>query len=357
MGIMETADTIDAADDGRWHGVLARDAALDGCFVYAVRTTGVFCRPSCTSRRPLRRNVSFFGVPEAAEQAGYRACKRCRPGEAMATDPRMEVVRKVCRLIHEAEFSIPTLGQLGAEVGLSPSHLQRVFRGVMGISPRGYGEALRLECLKASFKDGDSVTKALYDAGFGSSSRLYEAAPKRLGMTPATYAGGGRGAHILFTVAKSSFGSVLVAATEKGIVAVSIGDGEDELVAALKADFPKAQIERDDDAFLDRVGSVMARLEGSEPHESLPFDIRATAFQWQVWERLLAIPRGETRTYGEIAAEMGRPGAARAVGRACGSNRLAVIIPCHRAVGRKGALTGYRWGTARKRKLLAREQK
>ena len=343
-------------DDQRWRAVLARDADADGLFVYAVRSTGIFCRPVCSSRRPRRKNVDFFAVAEAATRAGYRPCKRCRPEAAKPPDPALASVHGACRAIAEADDGIPSLADLGAAVGVSPHHLQRTFKRIMGISPRQYGEALRLERLKTALKDGEPVAMALYGAGYGSSSRLYEKAPAHLGMTPASYAKGGKGAEIVFAIADCALGRLLVAATTRGVCAVSLGDEDRALEDELRADYPVAAVGRDDGALAAHVEAVLAHLDGASPPPDLPLDIRATAFQWQVWQRLCAIPSGETRTYAQIAAEIGRPKAARAVGRACATNPVSLVVPCHRAVGASGSLTGYRWGVARKKEFLARER-
>lgn len=343
-------------DDQRWRAVMARDTATDGLFVYAVRSTGIFCRPVCASRRPGRRQVSFFPVPEAAAQAGYRPCKRCRPHEMAAPDPAFAKVRHACRIIDEAEEGVPTLADLGARVGGSPHHLQRTFKRIMGISPRQYADARRLARLKSNLKAGEPVASALYGAGYGSSSRLYEKAPAHLGMTPASYAKGGKGASIAFTIVDSPLGRLLIAATDIGICAVSLGDADAPLEGELWADYPAADIRRDEGALARHAGAILEHLKGGNPHIDLPLDIRATAFQWQVWEQLRAIPSGSTRSYGDIAATMGHPKAARAVGRACATNPVSLIVPCHRAVGADGRLTGYRWGVERKKALLARER-
>lgn len=344
--------------DARWQRVLARDVSMDGAFVYAVQSTGIYCRPSCPSRKPAPEKVRFFAVPEAAERAGFRACKRCRPREAPAAEPRLEAVRRACRAIETSEDGIPTLTQLGRETGFSPHHLQRLFKAFVGISPRKYGEALRVERLKAGLKEGDGVAGALYGAGYGSASRLYEKAPAHLGMTPASYARGGRGAGIAFATADcppALGGRLLVAATEKGVCMVALGDTDAGLESELRQEYPAADIKRGGD-LESRIEAILDHLSGAQPHIELPLDVRATAFQWQVWEGLRAIPKGETRSYKDIAAAIGKPGAARAVGRACATNPVAVIVPCHRAVSAKGKLTGYRWGLGRKKKLLARER-
>jgi AraC family transcriptional regulator of adaptative response/methylated-DNA-[protein]-cysteine methyltransferase len=351
---MTTSGAITMTDDQRWRAVLARDPDADGLFVYAVRSTGVFCRPVCSSRRPRRRNVDFFAVAEAAARAGFRACKRCRPEAAEPPDPILAAVHGACCAIADADESIPTLAELGEVVGISPHHLQRTFKRVMGISPRQYGEALRLERLKDALKDGKPVAMALYGAGYGSSIRLYEKAPAHLGMTPATYAKGGKGAAIAFAIVDSALGRLLVAATTRGVCMVSLGDDDQALEDELRGDYPAAEIRREDGALGSSVDSVLAHLYGATPN--LPLDIRATAFQWQVWQRLCAIPAGETRTYAQIAAEIGKPKAARAVGRACATNPVSLVVPCHRAVGASDKLTGYRWGVERKKELLARER-
>ncbi|MCB2099885.1 MAG: bifunctional DNA-binding transcriptional regulator/O6-methylguanine-DNA methyltransferase Ada [Rhodobacterales bacterium] len=341
-------------DDIRWRAVQSRDGARDGEFVYAVASTGIYCRPSCPSRRPGRGQVTFFPVPEAAEAAGYRACRRCKPRD-VPVDSAVEAVRAACRAIAEtdAEDGLPTLAHLGSLVGLSPTHLQRTFRRVMGISPRDYAAALRTQRFRAGVRDGETVTQALYGAGYGSSSRLYESAARDLGMTPASYARGGRGAEITFAIVESPFGRILVAGTAVGICMVSLGDDDARLEAELRGDYPEARIHRDDGAMAHWVAGVLASLDG--PCETLPFDLRATAFQIRVWRELAAIPRGETRTYAQIAAALGQPKAARAVGRACATNPVSIVVPCHRAVGSDGKLHGYRWGLPIKRALLDHE--
>ncbi|MFQ5765564.1 MAG: bifunctional DNA-binding transcriptional regulator/O6-methylguanine-DNA methyltransferase Ada [Rhodospirillales bacterium] len=342
-------------DDPRWARVLGRDAGSDGTFVYAVTSTGVYCRPSCPSRKPAPERVRFFPLPEAAEVAGFRPCRRCRPERTPAPDPGLEAVRHACREIAASEDGIPTLSELGRETGLSPHHLQRLFKGLLGVSPRKYGEALRLQRLKKGLRGGERIADALYGAGYGSSSRLYEKAGPHLGMTPASYAKGGQGARIAYATAESPLGRLLVAATAKGVCMVALGSGEKALIRELEAEYPAAEIRRNEGALTGRLTAVLNRI-GGGPGGDLPLDVRATAFQWRVWEALAAIPAGETRSYGEIAHTLGKPGAARAVGRACAANPVAVVIPCHRAMGASGALTGYRWGTGRKKALLAAEK-
>lgn len=342
-------------EDLRWQAVLERDRALDGAFVYAVRSTGVYCRPSCPSRRPRRDQVRFFSGPASAEAAGFRACRRCRPAGS-PEEPHLELVRAACRLIEERPDQSPTLEELSAALHLSPQHLQRTFKRVVGVSPRGYAEARRVERLKRELRAGEEIGSALHGAGYGSSSRLYAQAPLRLGMTPATYRRGGVGMDIRYTIADSPLGRLLVAATERGICAVYLGDDDARLEAELAAEFHTAALRREAVGLDVWVAAIVRHLDGQQPHLDLPLDVRATAFQQRVWETLRAIPYGETRTYRAIAESLGQPGAARAVGRACATNPVSLVIPCHRAVGEDGKLHGYRWGVERKQALLERER-
>ena len=341
-------------DAARWRAVLDRDRRFDGAFVFAVRTTGVYCRPTCPARRPRRGNVSFFPRPDEAENAGFRSCRRCRPKEAdRAASARVE---SVCRHIETLlAAGLPVrLTVLAAAAGLSPHHLLRTFKHALGMTPRQYADVRRIKALKTHLKEGMPVTDATYEAGYGSSSRLYERSDSHLGMTPATYSRGGRGAVIAFTVVPCPLGRMLVAATERGVSAVYFGDADGPLETALRREYPEAEIRRDDGARSAWVRNLVARVRGAKAPD-VPLDIQATAFQWRVFQALREIPAGETRTYGQIARRIGSPGAARAVGRACATNRVAVAIPCHRAVGSSGALTGYRWGVKRKQALLAAE--
>ena len=348
----------DLHDEGRWQAVLAHEKGADKSFVYAVRSTGVFCRPSCPSRRPRRAQVTFFDDAKAAVRAGYRPCRRCRPEDASGADPRLAWVRRVCASMAESEEAMPSLARLGAEVGLSATHLQRQFKAVMGVSPKQYGEAVKLERAKSLLREGEPVASAIYGAGYGSSSRLYERAGAQLGMTPASYARGGRGARIVYTTVPCALvDRLLVAATARGLCLVAMGDDEAALERELRAEYPAAEIIRDDAALAEWARAVADLANGAAPDVELPVDVRATAFQRLVWDRLRAIPSGVTRTYGQIAAEIGNPAAVRAVGRACATNPLAVVVPCHRAVAANGALHGYRWGVRRKEALLARERK
>jgi len=343
-------------EENRWRAVVRRDHQLDGTFVYAVRSTGIYCRPSCPARHPRREQVVFFAVPEAAERAGFRPCRRCQPRLEAARTPQLALVRQVCRYLEGHIDSLPALSRLSGAVGASPHHLQRTFKRHMGISPRQYADALRLASFKGKLRNGQPITDAIYEAGYGASSRLYERAPTQLGMTPATYRRGGRGIRIGYTVVAGPWGKLLAAATARGVCAVSLGDSESELEAALRSEFPEAEIQRDEAGLGRWAGAIVKHLDGRQPSLSLPLDVRATAFQWRVWQELRAIPRGSTRSYGEIARALGNPGAARAVARACAANPVAVVIPCHRVVREDGGAGGYRWGAERKRLLLEREK-
>ena len=344
-------------EENYWQAVLARDHTYDGTFVFAVRSTGIYCNPSCPSRRPKRERVVFFSLPEAAEEAGFRACRRCHPGEASLLKTQVELIQRACRYI-EAHLDEPlTLATLSAQVHLSPYHLQRVFKRVMGITPRQYAEACRLGQLKAELREGEPVTRALYDVGYGSSSRLYERVPSQLGMTPTVYRRGGKGMNINYTIVDCLLGRLLVAATEQGICAVSLGDTDATLETALASEYPAAEIRRDGGDLNLWINAILEYLNGQQPHLNLPLDVQATAFQWRIWEELRSIPYGGTRSYSEIALAVGNPRAARAVARACASNPVALVIPCHRVVREDGSSGGYRWGAERKRRLLAQEHK
>ncbi len=338
----------------QWRIVLARDRRYDGAFVYAVRSTGIFCRPSCPSRRPRRSVVRFFPIPEAAQAAGFRACRRCRPTQVASPDPAVTLVRDICRTIEAHPDTAADLTRLGRQVGRSPHQLLRAFRRVLGVSPREYRDARRLARLKSSLKER-RVSPAIYEAGFGSSSRVYERAASALGMTPATYGRGGRGATIRFTIVPSPLGQLLVAATDRGICRISLGDGANPLERDLRTEFPAATITPDAGKLVGWVGAIVRHLEGREPHLDLPLDIRATAFQQRVWAELKKIPYGAKRSYRDVARAIHQPSATRAVARACATNPVALAIPCHRVVREDGDLGGYRWGIERKRRLLERE--
>ncbi|HEX2891664.1 bifunctional DNA-binding transcriptional regulator/O6-methylguanine-DNA methyltransferase Ada [Vineibacter terrae] len=345
-----------------WVALRRRDRAFNGRFYFAVRTTGVYCLPSCGARTPRRENVAFHPSCEAAEAAGFRPCKRCRPREWLTGKGLSRAVATACRLLDDIDADTPpSLEAIARKVGITASTLTRRFQRELGVSPRDWLAARKTGRFKAALKSGESVTEALYGAGYGSSSRVYENADKVLGMTPATYRKGGAGARIAYAIADSDHGRVLVGATHKGIAAVYLGDNDTKLADDLHRDFPAAEIVRDNDALEPRVKAVLARLDGRKPSAidavDLPLDIVGTAFQWRVWKALTDIPVGETLTYGAIAERLGEPGAARAVGRACATNPVAIVVPCHRAVGASGALTGYRWGVDRKRKILAEEKR
>ena len=346
---------IQSIDASRWNAVVARDRNASGTFVYAVSSTGVYCRPGCASRRPRRDRVAFFDTPGDAERAGFRACRRCRPREAAANpDPWIDRIRRACVYLANVEGHV-TLPSLARRLGGSPYHLQRNFKRIVGITPRKYAEACRLQRIKRGLRGSKSVTDAMLDAGFGSSSRLYERAVPKLGMTPSTYRRGAAGVAIRFTTVSSEVGRLLIAATARGVCLVSMGRSDAELQASLRREYPGASITRDPGGLARLARQVLDHLGGRVPRLDLPLDIQATAFQWQVWDALTAIPTGSTRTYAEVAAAIGRPGAARAVARACASNPVALAIPCHRVVPAAGGVGGYRWGRSRKQALLAQE--
>ena len=353
---MPTAEEQEFWRASYWDAVVARDRSMDGVFFYAVRSTGVYCRPSCPSRRPNPKNVLFFRTRDAAARAGFRPCKRCKPDQVNAADPNAELVEKVCRYIETHPEEPVTLEALSAAIGLSPFHLQRTFKALTGITPRAYADSLRVESLKAGLREGHSVTRSLYDAGYGSSSRLYERASSQLGMTPLRYRKQGSGVTIRYTLADTPTGRLLLAATPKGVCSIQFGDSDRSLEAALRGEYPQAEVVRADRELKTWARAVVERMRGLGANP-LPLDIQSTAFQRLVWEQLQAIPYGVTRSYGEIAKGMGRPKAARAVARACATNPVAVAIPCHRVVRDNGELGGYRWGIRRKEKLLAIERR
>jgi AraC family transcriptional regulator of adaptative response/methylated-DNA-[protein]-cysteine methyltransferase len=349
------AGSANLTDDRYWEAVVARDRKRDGEFFFAVSTTGVYCRPSCAARRPRRENVQFFPTPHAAEQAGYRACLRCRP-RSFTGDAESDIVKAICRFIEQHLDETITLARLAKEFHQSPFHLQRRFKAVLGITPREYADSCRLKMLKHRLQAGDSVTRAMYDAGYGSSSRLYERTASQLGMSPDKYRRGAVAATIRYTIAESPLGRMLIAATEKGVCAIQFARTDGELIEGLKREFPFAVRRPDDGELQVWVQTLLDHLRGKDLNSSLPLDIRATAFQRRVWEYLQSIPFGETKSYSDVAQAIGRPRACRAVARACATNPIAVEIPCHRVVREDGSMGGYRWGTERKKTLLQMER-
>jgi AraC family transcriptional regulator of adaptative response/methylated-DNA-[protein]-cysteine methyltransferase len=352
--MLQTAlQPIDAA---RWNAIVARDRTAAGGFVYAVRSTGVYCRPGCASRRPRRDRVAFFDTPADAERAGFRPCRRCRPRDVIGPDPWVDRIRRACVYLANVDGHLP-LASLARRLGGSPYHLQRNFKRIVGITPRQFAEACRLQRVKRGLRARKSVTDATLDAGFGSSSRLYERAVPKLGMTPSTYRRGGAGVQIKFTTVGSPVGRLLIAATARGVCLVSIGKSDAELRSTLDREYPNATVTRDPGRLGRWAQQVLDHLAGRVPRIDLPLDVQATAFQWQVWEALAAIPYGATRTYADVASAIGRPRGARAVARACATNPVALAIPCHRVVPAGGGVGGYRWGASRKQALLAAERR
>jgi AraC family transcriptional regulator, regulatory protein of adaptative response / methylated-DNA-[protein]-cysteine methyltransferase len=338
-----------------WQQVLDRDPGADGRFVYAVASTGIYCRPSCSSRRPLRRHVRFFDRPTEAERAGFRACQRC--GGRPAATSLASVVARACRLVAQGlPDRQPSLADLADGLHVSPSQLHRAFRATLGISPKQYAEALRAGRLKALLKDNQPVTTALYEAGYGSSSRLYERTDAELGMTPDAYRRGGHGMHIHYVVVRSALGHLLVGATERGICSIKLGDAAKLLEEDLRREYPDATISRDLGKLSPAVIALVEFVAGQRPPADLPLDVQGTAFQRRVWAYLQRIPLGRTKSYGEIASAIGHPGSARAVAQACASNHAALVIPCHRVVAGTGETGGYHWGPIRKERLLAIER-
>jgi len=342
-------------DDERWKAVVARDKSADGAFVVCVRTTGIYCRPGCPARTPHRKNILFQPTCEAAERAGFRACKRCRPNSVSPDAEQAAVIAQICRRI-ETSQEVPSLDMLAKGAGLSASRFHRVFKSVTGVTPRAYAATLRAERAGRSLRSSKSVTEAIHASGFGSSGRFYESAPSRLGMTPTQLRAGGRGTTIQFATADCWLGKVLVAATDRGICAIMFGDEPDELIRDLVRRFPEAELKPGDKGFNRTVATVVAYVRQPARGLDLPLDILGTAFQQQVWELLRTIPAGSTTTYTEIAQRLGRPSAVRAVASACAANPISVAIPCHRVVRTDGSLAGYYWGIERKEKLIERER-
>ena len=339
-----------------WRAVEARDREFDRVFVYAVLSTGIYCRPSCPSRRPKRYRVVFFRSSAMAQESGFRPCRRCHPEGGRRPSRGIRRAEDICRYLEAHAEEKITLRQLGAQFGANPFHLQRTFKQVTGISPREYAGACRMSAVKRSLRNGQPITEALYRAGFGSASRLYERAFLHLGMTPATYRKGGNGMKINYTLVVSHLDWVLVGYTERGVCAVKLGDSEKELEAELKAEFPRAEIERSDARLSHWVSEIVRRAQGKDAAEEVPLDIKATAFQQRVWQALCEIPRGATHSYQQVARRVGNPRAYRAVANACASNPVPIVVPCHRVIRSDGSLGGYGGGIERKQELLRLER-
>lgn len=340
--------------DPRWAAVQARDAGADGTFFYSVKTTGVYCRPSCGARPARPENVAFHATAADAESAGFRPCKRCKPDQPSLTEQHAAMVTAACRMIEQADAA-PTLEQLAAPTGLSPFHFHRVFKAVTGVTPKQYATAHRSRRVRNELGRSASVTSAIFDAGYNASSRFYETADQVLGMTPSSYRAGGADSEIRFAIGECSLGSILVAQSERGVCAILLGDDPDALARDLQDRFPRATLVGGDHAYEQLVAQVVGFIETPAIGLDLPLDVRGTAFQQRVWRALRDIPAGRTVSYSEIARRIGSPSAVRAVAGACAANMLAVAIPCHRVVRNDGGLSGYRWGVPRKRALLDRE--
>lgn len=352
--ILEREQAVSPLAEARyWQATLARDTRADGAFFFAVKSTQVYCRPSCPARRPLRKNTLFFSTRREAEQQGFRPCRRCKPNEIPAA---VRIVQRAAQVLGSDFDEVVNIAELARKVGVKTEALRRAFRQQAGLTPKELAAALRLRKFKKLLRGGSSITDALYATGYGSSSRVYERSDAQLGMTPATYQKGGKGMKIRYTTAKSSLGEVLVAATERGVSAVYLGDATRKLVNELRDEYPRAEITAADGAFAQWVEEIVARMEGSAPRRELPLDLQATAFQRRVWQELQRIPRGTTRTYSQIARAVGKPRAVRAVAQACATNPVSIVVPCHRVVRADGNLAGYRWGLSRKEKLLERER-
>jgi AraC family transcriptional regulator, regulatory protein of adaptative response / methylated-DNA-[protein]-cysteine methyltransferase len=351
----QPAPQANADIEALWQAVVEHRDQLDGVFYYGVRTTGVYCRPSCPSRRPRRENVDFYFDPRSAERAGLRACRRCRPTERQPASPQAEVVKRVCEYIEQNLEGTLTLKTIAAAVGGSPFHIQRTFKQMLGITPQEFAEIRRVAVFRTALRFGRSVADATYEAGFNSSRGLYERAHAHLGMTPATYRKGAPSQKIVYTVTDSPLGKLLVAGTEKGICKISLGDAEGKLSESLYTEFPKALITADKAALKDAVRAILEYLEQKKTKIDLPLDLQATTFQMRVWRELQRIPYGKTLSYEEVAKRLHEPSATRAVARACATNPVALVVPCHRVVRKDGGLGGYRWGIERKKRLLSAE--
>ncbi len=349
--VPQQLDMNSVVEDPRWQAVLTRDGASDGKFVFAVSSTGIYCRPSCPSKRPRRENVTFFRRPHEAETAGFRECLRCRP-KAITGNPRQELIKSVCRYIELHMDEPVTLARLGAQFQQSPFHLQRTFKAVLGITPKEYADSCRMRGFRQKLKAGHSVTRAMHDAGYSSTSRLYSRTSSELGMEPAKYRRGAIAAPIRYACTDSPIGRMLIAATDKGICSIQFANSEEELEQGLKQEFPFAVRRRGDQDLAELAAQVVHRISGVEPASTLPLDIQATAFQRRVWSHLQSIAFGKTQSYSEVAKAIRQPSAVRAVAHACATNPVAIAIPCHRVLRSNGNLGGYRWGLQRKKALL-----
>ncbi len=341
--------------DWRWLALENKTAEFDGAFYFAVRTTGIFCRPSCSSRPPKRENVSFFITPGEAEDAGFRACLRCKPKDEYFPGANAQLVANALQFLKSDEMETPTIAELGSRLNVSAGHLQKTFKLLLGLSPKEVSDMFRIENFKENVRKMD-VTTSLYESGFGSSRALYEKAGETLGMTPAIYKKGGKDMKIGYTIVDSPIGKMLVASTEKGICSISFGDDESELLSELKMEFFAADVEKNDSVLKESVEIILKSLDGEKTILNLPLDLRASAFQMRVWAELRNIPYGETRSYGQIAENLGNPKAVRAVARACATNPVALATPCHRVIASNGKISGYRWGIGRKEQLLKEEK-
>jgi AraC family transcriptional regulator of adaptative response/methylated-DNA-[protein]-cysteine methyltransferase len=348
----ESKITANAAER-YWRATLARDARADGTFILGVLSTRIYCRPSCPARRPLRRNVVFFGSGEEAEKQGFRPCLRCKPNEKSGA---LQLVERAARELAGGEEDILRIATLAGKLGVTPSALRRAFQLVTGLAPRDLADALRLNRFKSLLRAGKNITDALYETGYGSSSRVYERSDAQLGMTPAAYQKGGKGMKLEYTIAKSPMGKVLVAATEKGVSAVYLGEVEQKLIGELREEYPHAEIAPAKESYQRWVGEIVRQIEGKPSSLELPLDVQGTAFQRRVWQELQRIPRGTTRTYTQVAQALGQPKAVRAVARACATNPVSIVVPCHRVIRGDGNLAGYRWGLSRKEQLLSAER-
>src|SRR5262245_55303752 len=349
----QSAAAAGAREARYWRAVLARDGRADGAFFFAVRSTSIYCRPSCPARRPLRANTLFFQTRQDAEQQGYRPCRRCKPNEIPASALLVQRAAQVLEKDLEEPLNVNVMAR---KLGVRTDVLRRAFRQQTGLNPKELASALRLRKFKKLLREGNAIAEALYATGYGSTSRVYECSDAQLGMTPATYQKGGRGMRIKYTTVKSSVGDVLVAATERGVSAVYLGDRSAKLAKELRDEYPHAEIVAEKGAFSEWVEEIITRVEGQAPRRELPLDLQATAFQRRVWQELQKIPRGATRTYAQVAKALGKPSAVRAVARACATNPVSIVVPCHRVVRSDGNLAGYRWGISRKRTLLDRER-